>query len=148
MVAEDSGRAGGWGRFTVVVIAVAIVSAAQAVTYTSPWLSLAGFALGMLLFLLSVRRTQPKPEAEASAPQKISRIFWVLFVLGSVTCGLAGFAVYYDFSIAVTHRLWFAGLGLLVLSTVASVPGIRLALPSRRAMVACVLLLTVSTPAP
>ena len=51
MVEGISGKVGGWGRLALLLAAVAIVGTAQALRRTHPWLSFAGFGVGMLMFL-------------------------------------------------------------------------------------------------
>lgn len=105
--------------------AVVAAGCAQAVVHTRPWLSVYGFGLGMLLFVVAERvaPAPPDPEVETAATPvrgAPARGFWWLFVSGSLVCFVAGFAVHRGAPPPTTHGVWLLGMLLLIASPVRS----------------------------
>lgn len=102
-------------RFAVLALTLAAATAAggaQACVRTRPWLSLGGFALGMLLFMIAERLVPATSEPEVSPCAGTPRGFWWLCGAGAALCGSAGILVYGYAPCALTQPVW--GLGMLL----------------------------------
>ncbi len=101
---------------TLTLIAVAAAGVGQWAVHRSPWLALAGFALGMVLFAVAERSRSQAPEPDVTAPSPMPRRFLVLFAAGCLVCFGAGFAVCRHGPATLTHGVWMVGLELFVAS--------------------------------
>jgi 4-amino-4-deoxy-L-arabinose transferase-like glycosyltransferase len=138
----------------------------QALTHTSPWLSLAAFAAGGILFAVAERSNAYEGSNQASgctptgepssfplskggyreiSPQETPRTFWILLAIGVVLCAGAGFAVYANTAPRFTHPVWFLGLAFLIAAAVRLSWARRpWRLPATKTIAAALLLLGVS----
>ena len=90
--------------------AVAAAGGAQAYVFDQPWRSVAGFALGALLFLVAERRTPAPPDAPERPAPPAARGLWTLFAVGCALCAAAGILVYRSAEPMVTHAAWLLGM--------------------------------------
>jgi hypothetical protein len=115
-------------RFAVLVLRVAAglaAAGAQTMVRTRPWLCLAGFALGAVLFVIAEWLVPAMPEPDAARPSPVPRGVWGLFLAGAGFCGAAGVLVYRFAAPSTTHPLWACGLVLLVAAALRSWWGTR-----------------------
>lgn len=107
-------------RWVVLLLKLAAVAAAgwaQTAVESQGTLSLAGFALGGLVFLVAERAGAPDPEIEdPPAPTVVPRAFWWLFAAGCILCCAAGFLVHRQVSSDTTQPLWLLGLAVLIVA--------------------------------
>ena len=92
------------------LLALAAAGAAQAVVLEQPWLGLAGFVIGGLLFIVAERRTAVLPDPPEPQPFPTSKGFWTLFAVGWTLCVAAGILVYRTAAPLLTHATWSLGL--------------------------------------
>ncbi|MFQ5666501.1 MAG: ArnT family glycosyltransferase [Candidatus Binatia bacterium] len=121
--------------------ALAAVSGAQAVVTIRPWLSVAGVAFGMLLFVAAERLmpAAPEPLEQRGAPPP--RRFWWLFGAGSLTCFVAGILTRGHAPPPTTQPVWLCGMLLLAASALLPWRCRRWHLPSPRVLAAVLLIL-------
>jgi len=127
--------------------AVLAAGGAQALVWARPWLSLAGFALGMLLYVIAERLVPASPEPDVPAAAPTPRGFWWLCCAGAALCGSAGFLVFRNAAPATTQPVWVLGLLLWVAAALRSWSG-RHRLwqrPSSRVIAALALLMILSS---
>jgi 4-amino-4-deoxy-L-arabinose transferase-like glycosyltransferase len=115
-------------RFAVLALrlsAVLAAAGAQSMVRTRPWLSMAGFAAGMLLYIVAERLvpTAPEPDVPAAAPVPLG--FWWLFCAGTALCVAAGALVFRNAAPGTTQPIWGIGLLLLVAAALWSWLGRR-----------------------
>ncbi|MGH3056413.1 MAG: hypothetical protein ACRDL7_15670, partial [Gaiellaceae bacterium] len=102
------------------LLALAAAGSAQATVHDEPWRSVAGFALGGLLFLVAERRTPPLPDPPERDTPPASTGFWTVFAVGIVLCLAAAILVYRGAQPLVTHATWLSGLLCFVCCAVSS----------------------------
>jgi hypothetical protein len=92
------------------LLAVAAAGSAQAFVYEQPWLSIAGFACGGLLFLVAERRSPALPDPPERLAAPAAKGFWTLFAVGCALGVAAGILVFRGAEPKVTHPPWALGL--------------------------------------
>jgi 4-amino-4-deoxy-L-arabinose transferase-like glycosyltransferase len=99
-----------WVTLLLKLLAVAAAGSAQAYVAEQPWYSVAGFALGAVLFLVAERRAPVPPEPPQQDAPPAAPGYWTLFAVGCALCIAAGILVYRSAVPSVTHPPWVLGL--------------------------------------
>jgi hypothetical protein len=110
-------------RFGVLLLklgALAAAGGAQAIVATRPGLSVAGFTLSILLFVVAERTLPAGPERQGRSAQPVPLLVWWLLGTGCLICCAAGVLVHRNAAPGTTHPLWVAGLLLLITGSVWS----------------------------
>ena len=144
-VPPSSKPSGSGVRLLLKLVAVAAAGGAQAYVFQRPWLSVAGFAFGSVLFLAIERGTAPPPDASEQPVPPASTGLWTLFAIGCALCTAAGILVYRQAPPIVTHPTWLLGLLCFAAGAFLSRPrGRTRQRPSRRTLVTVLLLLVLA----